>query len=328
VSEQKPRVTIVGLGLIGGSIGLALQDASVVSAIVGHDHNVNVGNQAKKLGAVDRVHWNLISACEKADLIILAMPLGAIRETLEIIGPEVRPGCVIMDTASLKAEVLAWAAELLPDKVHYVGTNPILVRAVEGPGGLESARADLFRDGLFCLVPSPEVDDAAVKVATDLVAILGAKPLFFDAVEHDGLLAGVEHLSSILALGLLETVVLQPSWRESRKVAGVTFERNTYLPSSEPAALADLSVANRENVLRWLDAFSASLASIRQALAEEQSEALALRFQEVLEARDKWLEERTVAYWDDGLTQEMPPRPGLLDTFLGGLWGRRPKTDK
>jgi prephenate dehydrogenase len=328
VSEQKPSVTIVGLGLIGGSIGLALREAGVVSAVVGHDRDVNVGNQAKKLGVVDRVDWNLISACSKADLVILATPLSAIRETLEIIGPEVRPGCVVMDTASLKAVVLAWAAELLPEQVHYVGTNPILVRAVEGPGGLELARADLFRDGLFCLVPSPRVDDAAVKVATDLVAILGAKPLFFDAVEHDGLLAGAEHLPTVLALGLLETVVLQPSWRESRKVAGVTFERNTCLPSTDPAALADLCVANRENVLRWLDALSTSLASIRQDLAEEQSEALALRFQEVLETRSKWLEERAVAYWDDGLAQEMPPRPSLLDSLLGGLWGRRPKTDK
>lgn len=328
MGESKLQVTIVGLGLIGGSIGLALRESDVPSAVVGHDKDLDIGNQAKKLGVVDRVDWNLIAACAKADLVILAIPAGAIQETLEIIGPELRLGCVVMDTASLKEAVLAWATDSLPEQVYFVGTDPILPRIVEGEGGLASARADLFRGGLFCLVPAPGVDETAVKVITDLVAILGANPLFFDAAEHDGLLAAVDHLPSLLALALLETVVGQPSWRESRKVAGASFESSTYLPSTDPAALGDLSVANRDNILRWLDTFSASLASIRQSLAEEQAEVLALRFQKVLEERQKWLQDRDVGRWDERLVQEMPAHVGLLDTLLGSLWGKRPKADQ
>lgn len=327
MSTPKPQVTIVGLGLIGASIGLALREMGVASTVIGHDKEHPVSNQAKKLGAVDRTDWNLISACEDSDLIILAIPVGGIETALRAIGPHLRPGCVVMDTATLKGPVLAWASEILPEQVHFVGSNPILNRAVEGQGGLEAARADLFHNGLFCLVPAPTADSAAVKLATDLTSILGAKPLFFDPAEHDGQLAAVEHLPGILALALLETVIRQPTWRELRKVAGPTFEASTRTITIDPSTHSDLCLANRDNVLRWIDTFSASLASIRQALVEDQSEALAERFQEAAEERGRWLLDRGAGQWQENAQLEMPPRANLLDSFLGTFWRKTPKKE-
>jgi prephenate dehydrogenase len=328
MSKPKPRVTIVGLGLIGTSIGMALHQAEVTSAIVGHDKSRDASAQAKKNGAVDRTEWNLISACEQADLIVLATPVSAIEDTLKSIAPYLRPQCVLIDTASLKMPVLHWAAEHLPDTVHFVGGDPIISKTLEGQGGVESASADLFQNALFCLVPSPDADAEAVKLATDLVRILGARPVFFDAAEHDGLVAAVEHLPTALSLTLVQMVVSQPTWRELRKVAGPSFEASTRLASSDPAVLIDMLMSNRDNLVRWIDTFVSSLTLLRQQLADGQEEELAKGYARALAERDKWLVDRAQGYMDDVPRADMPERPNLMDTFLGNFWRRNRKRSK
>jgi prephenate dehydrogenase len=324
VSTSKPRITIVGLGLIGTSIGLALRQAEVASAVIGHDREKSAGDQAKRQGAVDRAHWNLISACDQADLVILAEPLGEIEETLEALGPELRPGCVVMDTASLKGPVMDWAAKYLPEGVHFIGGDPILSTVIHGPWSAESARADLFQQGLFCLLPSPTADADAVKLATDLVAILGARPLFPDVAEHDGLLAAVEHLPALLSLGMLDTVIHQPAWRELRKVAGPSFDASTQMVTIDAAANSELYMLNKDNILRWLDVLSASLGSIRELVEQEDAEALASRFEAAFLERQKWLGDRTEGEWYEGPRTEMPQRVNLLDSLVGTFWRRKP----
>jgi prephenate dehydrogenase len=318
----------VGLGLIGTSLGLAVRQAEVASAVIGHDREKSVIDQAKRQGAVDRTHWNLISACDQADLVILAEPLGEMEETLEALGPELRPGCVVMDTASLKGPVMAWAAKHLPEGIHFVGGDPILSTVIHGPWSAESARADLFQNGIFCLLPSPTADSDAVKLATDLVAILGAKPLFPDVAEHDGLLAAVEHLPALLSLGMLDTVIHQPAWRELRKVAGPSFDASTQMVTVDAAANSELYMLNKDNILRWLDVLSASLASIRDLLEQEDTEALAGRFEAAFLERHKWLADRTEGEWYEGPRTEMPKRVNLLDTFLGTFWRRKPPKEE
>jgi prephenate dehydrogenase len=321
----KPHITIIGLGQIGASIGLALRQAEVASLVVGHDRQRQVGNEAKRLGAVDREYWNLPASVEHADLVILAMPLGAIRETLETIGQDLHPGCVVVDTASLKGPVMVWAAEYLPEGVHFVGGNPILPASPHGTGGLDSARADLFRGGLFCLMPSSSADAQAVKLTTDLIAVLGAKPLFLDAAEHDGLLAGVEHLPGILSLALMETLTRQPTWRELRKVAGPALETATQLATLQSADNSDLFVLNRDNLLRWLDELSVGLDSIRALLAEEEPTVLTERFEAAVQKRLEWLAGREKGDWQEGPRPQMPERTSMLDALLGGFWRRKPK---
>lgn len=322
-------------------MGLALREAGVASAVIGHDKEMGIANQARKLEMVDRAEWNLISACEKADLIILATPVGAIEPTLKAIAPYLRPGCVVIDTATLKAPVLAWAEAILPKEAHFVGTDPIIASqpsvGIEVQAtGLKAARADLFKDALFCLVPAPQADPSAVKLATDLVAILGAKPFFLDATEHDSLLAVAEHLPAIAALALLEMAIGQPSWKEVRKVAGPPFELITRLASADPSAYSDLAMANRDNLVRWIDALSASLASLRQALAEGTHEALTERFVKAAAERDRWLNDRATGQLLETVQgSQMPSKSEVFDAFLGSglrkaLSGERgaPKREK
>ncbi len=324
MSKPKPQITIVGLGMIGASMGLALCQAGVASEVTGHDKDMGIANQARKLQAVDRTDWNLISACEKADLIILATPMGAIEPTLKAIAPYLHPGCVVIDTAALKAPVLAWAETILPKEVHYVGTDPIVIRQPSAGSevqatGLKAARADLFKDALFCLVPAPQADPSAVKLAADLATILGAKPFFLDATEHDSLSAAVDQMPAIAALALLEMAIGQPSWNELRKVAGPSFEQATYLASTDPSTFSDLTPANRDNLVRWIDALSASLASMRQELVEGSQETLTKRFVKAAAERDRWLNDRATGQLLETIPDsQMPSKSEIFDAFLGG----------
>lgn len=323
MSKPKPQITIVGLGMIGASIGLALHQTDVALEVTGHDKDLGIANQARKLNAVDRTDWNLISACEKADLIILATPMSAIEPTLKAIAPYLRPGCVVIDTATLKAPVLAWAEAILPKEAHYVGANPIissrLTADIEAQAtGLKAARADLFKDALFCLVPAPQADPSAVKLAADLATLLGAKPFFLDATEHDSLLTAVEHLPTITALALLETAIGQPSWNELRKVAGPSFEQATRLASSDPSAYSNLPASNCENLVRWIDALSAGLASLRRELVEGSQETLSKRFSKAAAERDRWLNDRAAGQLLETVSEsQMPRKAEIFDAFLG-----------
>ncbi len=327
MSTSKPRITIVGLGLIGNSMGLALRQAQVAGAVIGHDRERAASDQAKRLGTVDRSHWNLISACSESDLVILAEPVGYLEETMEAIGPELRSGCVVMDTASLKGPIMTWAAKYLPKGVHFVGGDPILSTIVQGPQGAESARADLFQGSLFCLVPSPTASAEAVKLVTDLVSILGAKPLFPDVAEHDGLLAAVEHLPVLLSLGMLDTVIHQPAWRELRKVAGPGFYTSTQPVADGDATNSDLFILNKDNILRWIDGFSASLSSIRELVDQEDAEALTSRFEAASAERQRWLADRSEGVWYEGPRAEMPQKLNMFDAFFGTFWRRKPKEE-
>lgn len=327
MSARKPRVTILGLGLIGGSVGLALRQAGAADVVVGHDKDQDASRLAKKLGAVDRTDWNLISACEDSDLVIISTPVGAVEELLRVLGPELRPGCVVVDTTALKGPVLDWAVQHLPDHVHFVGGNPIIIRILE-EAGLAAARADMFRGGLFCLAPSPRTDPAALKLATDLVTAIGAEPFFCDAQEHDGLLAAVEHLPSLLSFALLQTTVLGSGWREMRKLAGPTFELATRLTMSDPRAEVDLLVANRQNLVRWIDAFMGTLASVRELLQVQEVDALGEQFSELQVRRNEWVSERIRGHWDSAPQQELPERPSLLDSVIGGGLRKRLKGER
>jgi len=327
MSATKPRITIVGLGQVGASMGLALRQAEVASAVIGHDRERSASDQAKKMGAVERIHWNLVSACEEADLIIVSTPLDGIEDTFQAIGPYLRPDCVVIDTASLKAPVMAWAAEHLPPQVHFIGGDPIPGRGSQGQGGVDTARADLFQGGLFCLMPSPTAGAESVQLASELASILGAKPLFLDAEEHDGLLAAVDHLPVLLALTTMETMISQPAWRELRKVAGPAFEASTDLVSVPSAAQSDLYLLNKSNLLRWIDNYSASLQSIRELLVQDQAEELMGRFGRAVQEWNHWMADRSGGQWMEGPRTEMPERPSMMDTFFGTFWRRKPKKE-
>jgi prephenate dehydrogenase len=322
----RPTITIVGLGLIGTSIGLALrQEKQDEFDIIGHDKDYGRARQVRKRGAVNKLDWNLVGACEKADMVIIATPLEGVRETLELTAEHLKEGCVVVDTANLKGPVIQWAEAHLSEAVSFVGTDPII--SSDGQG-VEAATPDLFRNALWCVSPAPSAAPEAVKLVADMIHLLGAQPYFLDPVEHDGLIAGVEHLPFVLSAALLRMTFGASTWKELRKVTGGLYESTTLLPSTDAGYYRDLLFHNRDNVIRWLDLYVDELRSFRELVASRDAEALAETFDKAVDARILWLDQRQKGYPDQKEERELPTMGGFLGGLLGlGAW-RRPSRKK
>ncbi len=282
-SDGAGMVTIVGLGFIGGSIGLALRQSGAEMQIVGHDREPSQARQAQRLGAIDRAEWNLIRACEGADVVVLALPPDGLRDTLDIVADDLKPGCLVTDTATIKGAVLHWAEELLPRNVAFVGGDPI----VQSPGlGLYSARADLFQGQLYCLTPAANVPPSAVQQAVDLVRLLEAEPYFLDADEHDGLRAAVEHLPVLLTALLLREVSHSPAPREMRHLRGQLLVQASALLSEQAATYRALCLNNSFAISHWSRVMRRGLRELEHLVQAHDEEKLMSLFEDALRTED------------------------------------------
>jgi prephenate dehydrogenase len=311
---EKLQITIVGLGLIGTSAGLALRRYADKVSIVGHDKDSKLAGKAKKMGAGDRTEWNLISAVREAYRVLLALPADQIKSTLAAMAKDLQSGCILLDTAEVKAAVLQWAAEILPKDVHLIGGHPILM--VENPN-IEAASASLFEDKLFCLTPDAGSEAAAVRLAADLVEAMGAKPFFLDAAEHDSMIAAVEHVPAILAGAILDATSASSGWLDMRKLAASQFYSSTLIMAGGGAEAAEACAANRENVLYWLDQLMAGLRAWRQNFADGDSDALSNAFDRGLQARHSWLAALSSGNWEEIVTAELPTSGTLMRSLIG-----------
>ncbi len=323
------QLTIIGLGQIGASVGLALSGKSDLLSRVGFDRDPKVARQAEKIGAIDSAQGNLSQAVKGADLVLLALPIDQIRETLELIAPDLRENAVVMDTGVLKGAVAAWASELLPENRHYVGLTPAInpVYLHEMGSGIELARADLFQKGRMVIVASSRANSEAVKLATDLIGLLGAKPLFADPVELDGLMSGAHLLPHIMAVALLNATVDEPGWREGRKLAGRPYtEVTAALDLSDTAESLKTSILlNKENMLRVLDNAIAALSSLRNVVEKQEEASLDEWLRNAYEGHERWWKERQAGDWieDGNPTVDVPEMPSFLGRMFG--IGRKPK---
>jgi prephenate dehydrogenase len=323
--SEKLQVAIVGLGLIGTSAGLALHRFQEKVTVIGHDPDPGLASKAKRAGAVERAEWNLINSIANADRVILALPLNEIRQTLDAIKQDLRPGCVVIDTADVKAPVMQWAAEILPPEVHFVGGHPIVLsETLEADG----ARADLFEGKLFCLTPGTNTDATAVRLAADVAEAMGAKPYFLNAEEHDGLVAAVEHLPALMAGALLSLTSRSSGWKDMRKLAANQYFASTLLTAQTGQETVAGPLANREHVLYWLDAAIAELSSYRDQLASGATEELIELFDRGMAEGYSWLNASLSGNWDQATPEGEAPsvRSSMRDLFFGRI--RMPERGK
>lgn len=325
------QITIIGLGQIGASIGLALKARQLPVRLVGHDKNVQAAKEAQKLGAVDDIKYNLPASVHDAKVVILALPFAEIKETLELIAPELSEGTLVLDTAPSKARVAAWAKELLPPGRFYIGLtpgiNPEYLHGIEF--GVRAARADLFERGLIVVDAPMGTPEDIFNLAMNFVTLLGAAPLLMDTAETDGIFASMHFLPQLTAAALLDTTVDKPGWHEARKLAGRPYAAVTagLAYHDDIASLRDSVLENRENVVRLLNSFITSLIQMRDEIEEQDREALAHRLENALNGRTRWFDERLAAEW---LKRESPPVdiPSFSDRFFGSLITEIPKPRK
>lgn len=283
-----PQLAIIGLGLIGGSLGLALKEAQLEGLeIVGHDAEWGVNGRARKLGAIDREARHPAQAAEGAAVVVIATPILQVREVLEQIAPALGEGAVVTDTASTKRDVLRWAEELLPPEASFVGGHPI---AGKEQAGLDAAEASLFQGRPWAIVPSVRASEQAIKTVESLIALVGAQPVLIDAEEHDSYLAAVSHLPLVVSTALFSLASGSKAWPELAALAGPGFRDTTRLASSSPDLSHDICLTNRENLLHWLDRFGEELRRFRCLIEDGATqEELIKAFAKVQTARDAFL---------------------------------------
>jgi prephenate dehydrogenase len=284
------RIAIIGLGLIGGSIGLALKQANWRKAeIIGYARRRETASLARKSGAIDRIELDLTKAVRSADIIIVATPVLAIKNVFVQIAPELSDGSIVTDTASTKLEVIRWAQDLLPARTNFIGGHPMAGKEIQG---IKAAEVDLFRKCTYCLTPLPQAKLAAIRTVKDMVKALGAVPLVIDAEEHDRLVAGISHLPLVLSAALVLATTKNPSWPKMSRLAASGYRDVTRLASGNPEVSAHICLSNQAAIVSWIDMFIEELQKLRKLVAdgsEEIERALAV----ANEARQKWLEKRS-----------------------------------
>ncbi len=324
------QITIIGLGQVGTSIGLALAEQKSIKR-VGHDKNYETARAAHKAGAVDETKINLPASVIDANIVLLCLPLSEMRETLKFISDDLQDGTVILDMAPAKAKVAEWVNEFIPQGRYYVGLSPAAgANYLHGIDlGVEAARVDLFKNGLFLVNAPHGTPGEAVKLATDLIELLGAQVLFTDSLEADGLLASTHVLPQLAAAALLDATVDQPGWVEARKVAARPYATATAALAyhDEAQSLGEAALGNRENVLRVLDAYMSSLQKLRDEIDHGDDRSVAEFLEDAVKARDRWLHERTRADWQNPGTQTDSSSFGerMNHMFFGKLMDRNKK---
>lgn len=314
------RLALFGLNRLGGSLAAAL-NARAELQVVGFDNNPDTARIAQSRGLLKRIEWTLPNTVDGADLVLIAQPLAEHRETLTVIAPHLREGCVVASVSSLLLPPIEWAKELLPPGRYFVACHPALnpAQLFDGETGLDAARADLFTKGLWALAPAPDCAPEALKLLSDLAALAGATPYFVDPAEHDGVMGGADALPTLLAWSLMLTATLSPGWQEMRKLADRNFAIAT-APLADPATLA----FNRESVLRHLDSALAELKDLRELIASGNTAALETALADAQARRAQWLADRHKGNWDAPEKKVDIPTVGdnMGRLFMGNLFGK------
>ena len=279
-------VTIIGLGLIGGSIGLALRQGKKSGwEIVGYSRRQETVAKALNLGAIERGATNLKDAVKQAEFVIIATPVLTVKDIFSAIAPHLLSGCVVTDTASTKVQVMRWAKEILPITVDFVGGHPMTGKETYG---IQAATAKLFRGCTYCLTSSEKASPKSIDKVIGMVKKLGAIPFFIDAQEHDNLVAGISHLPMLLSAALVSLTTKNPSWSKMSKLAASGYYDLSRLASGNPEVNAHICLSNREAIVNWIDKFSQELERYRQLVAKEDKR-LELALIEANKARQEWL---------------------------------------
>lgn len=327
------QVTIIGLGLIGGSIGLALKRWSAANgnalSVVGFDEDMDKQSLARKMNAVDSTEWALGAAVKDADVVILATPVGAMQAIVADISEHLKNGAVVTDTGSTKSDVLEWA-KALPTTCQFVGGHPMAGKSES----LEAADADLFAKATWVVCPSPRADDNAIRTVLGIIGAVGAEAYFVDPAEHDAYVGGISHLPLVVAAALVRTATGDTAWRDMQTLSASGFRDTTRLALGSPKMHRDILMTNRDAIVRWIDQMIDSLGEVRGHLTKESdiaSKELLAWFEDAQDERARLETPTNRAAEQAAITAGQVGPGGIQDQmgrmFLGGF-GRRGRGER
>ncbi len=276
-------ITIVGLGLMGGSLALALRRHADAPRLVGVVRSQARVEEARSLNVVDEVTTNLADAVAQANMVILATPVRTLIRQIAQIAPHLQPHTVVMDLGSTKGEICR-ALSTLPEHVQPIGGHPMCGKEV---AGLAHAEATLYEGATFVLCPLPRTAPWVLSLSLDLVARVGGRPLILPPDLHDRLVATISHLPYMLAAALVGTTH-HTAQEDPRvwKVAASGFRDTSRLASSDVKMMLDILLTNREAVLAVLDQYLEELQTLRSLLEQEAEGPLRFYLSNVKTLRD------------------------------------------
>ncbi len=319
------RIAIVGMGLIGTSLGMALRagnsatDALGQIQVIGYDADKANAKEARGRLAIDVVADSLKQALDGTHLVILAVPAQATPALFREMGPLLSTGAVVTDVCSTKAQIAAWADEILPKTNPFIGGHPMAGRDASGP---KAATSDLFKGAVYCLCPGLTTPPEAIALCEAMAERVGAKTYFIEPVEHDAYVAGISHLPFVLAAGLVNMTANASSWREMSALAATGFRDTTRLASGDVIMHRDIVMTNRIALERWLDEAITELQTFKDMVTSGDEAAIADYFTHAKTARATWLEQKPsmrpgeAEYEDTGM--DMVQRPSLFGRMGGG----------
>ncbi|MDZ7810056.1 MAG: prephenate dehydrogenase/arogenate dehydrogenase family protein [Arhodomonas sp.] len=280
------QLTVIGMGLIGSSLAQALRAAGAVERVVAVGRDEATPQRAVALGVADEGSTDPAAAVAGADMVVIGVPLGAVRGVLAAIAEALPPEAVITDVGSVKGSVVADAravfGELPP---RFVPGHPV---AGTERSGVEAGFAELFRGRRVILTPAAETDSDALERVRAMWAATGAETIEMDVAHHDRMLAATSHLPHLLAYGLVDTLGRWDASHEVFQYAAGGFRDFTRIASSDPVMWRDICLANREALLETLAHYREDLEALTRQVCEADGEGLAEVFARAKATRDEY----------------------------------------
>lgn len=282
------KITIIGVGLLGGSIGLAARRRKLVSpgGVAGFVRRVASLKDCEKAGAVDFATTDMLAAVWDADLVILCTPLAQMLPRVREMLPALKRGAIVTDVGSVKANVVCDLESLVAKAgAHFVGSHPMAGAEKTGVG---AASADLFVSAVCVVTPTKKSNSAAVRKVEQFWKSLGARTLRLAPEQHDRFVSRSSHLPHVVAAALAGCVLNPAQPKQQAALCANGFRDTTRIASGSPEMWRDIALANRKNVGRTLDHFVSDLKKFQRALAKGDAKAITQYFETAKTRRDRW----------------------------------------
>ena len=287
------KLVIFGVGLIGGSLALALRQANYCQTIVGCSRNAEHLQTAVDLGVIDSFTTDPQAAVQEADMVLLAVPMGAMRRLLEQIKPALPADAILTDAGSTKGSVVAEVEQVFgKDYSRFVPGHPIAGRE---KSGVEAAIADLYINKRVILTPLAHTDAEAVAKVAMMWKVTGAILEHMPVQLHDQVLAATSHLPHILAFSLVDTLLNLPMREDIFRYSSGGFRDFTRIASSDPVMWRDICLTNKDAILDVIGKLQADLSEFSAMIADQDGEGLHTRMARAKQARDSY-----IAYLENG----------------------------
>jgi prephenate dehydrogenase len=272
------QVSIIGVGLLGGSLAKVMRELRLAKSIVGYGRNKTNLNEAKNLNIIDEAAQNIQSAVKNADLIIFCSPIQTIKELAMEISPHIKPGCLVTDVSSTKEIIVLEMEKLMPKDASFVGAHPI---AGSEMSGFRVSTNTLY-DGARCIItPTNKTDPSALKRIIELWETIGAKVSIMGAKDHDFIFGAISHLPHVLIFALMNTLGDLKSENHDKIIsfAGAGLRDISRIAGSDPVMWRDICISNKDSILYCIDRFQEKLNHLRSDIEKEDGTLLTQHFE-------------------------------------------------